>query len=174
MIPRPRHAASLAALAAAATLAACAGKAPQGNRQGTHPLADAPGDSAVASSEGPKAVTMPDGWIRSDAKIRIRLHNLDTLPLENVFVRWPSDSARFPAIPAKGYSEYRAVDTAYRYAYVQAQQGRITWVCQPTDYVRETPLAPGRYTYELSKAGVMAERAAGMLRLELLVDKEHP
>lgn len=114
------------------------------------------------------------GWTRTDDKIRIRLHNLDTLALENVFVQWPVDSARFPLLPARGYTEYVALEKAYRYAFIKAQAGAQTWICQPVDFVGENLLGPGRYTYEISRAGVMEENAMGFLRLEMREDKEQP
>lgn len=104
---------------------------------------------------------------RSDAKVHIRLHNLDSLPLENVFVQWPADSARFPSLSALGYTDYVVLEKAYRYAYIKAQGGGRTWICQPVDFVGETLLGPGRYTYEISRAGVMEESATGFLRLEM-------
>jgi hypothetical protein len=113
-------------------------------------------------------------WTRTDTKVRIRLHNLDSIALTDVHVRWPVDSARFDSLGAKAYTEYIAVDTAYSYAYIKAKAGKRVWICQPMDFVGETPLAPGRYTYEISPAAVLDEKSMGFLRLELLVDKEHP
>jgi hypothetical protein len=147
---------------------------------GCGPGAKARADGSAASGGKPgmdNKDSAPQGaWTRSDAKIRIRLHNLDTLPLENVFVQWPVDSARFPSLPARGYTDYVAVDKAYRYAYIKAQSGARTWICQPMDFVGETLLEPGRYTYEIARAAIMdsAGNGPGFLSLEMLTDKEHP
>jgi hypothetical protein len=111
------------------------------------------------------------------AKVRIRLRNLDSVALTDVRVRWPADSAHFDSIGAKAHTAYVAVDTAYGYAYIKAKAGKRAWICQPTDFVGETPLAPGYYTYAISPAAVLDEKdeaSMGFLRLDLLVDKEHP
>jgi hypothetical protein len=115
-------------------------------------------------------------WKRTEAKVRIRLHNLDSLLLKDVLVGFPSDSARFPLLPGKGYTDYVAVDSAYRYAYIRStSQDGLTWVCQPTDYVSERLLAPGRYTYEIARVGLVdSSLGRGFLRLQLVEDKEHP
>lgn len=112
-----------------------------------------------------------------DAKVRIRLHNLDSIALTDVHVHWPVDSARFDSLPSQAYTDYIAVDSAYRYAYVKAKAGKRVWICLPMDFVGETPLAPGRYTYDISPAAVADmkdEKSMGFLRMELSVDKEHP
>lgn len=47
------------------------------------------------------------------------------------------------------YSEYLEYEIAYRYAYIEIQSGAETYTLQPTDFVGETPLPLGLYTYEL-------------------------
>ncbi|MDQ3002267.1 MAG: hypothetical protein M3Y08_13525 [Fibrobacterota bacterium] len=148
-------------------LAACAGHknepAPKIGNAGTVSTAGSSGEAAEA-------------WTPTDSKIHIRLQNLsDSLTFTHVLIMFPGDSARIPSIGPKGYSEYLAVDSAYRYAFVEAKAGKQTYFCQPMDYVGEALLEPGRYTYALTPvANQDLTFKTGFLRLELLKDKEQP
>lgn len=67
-------------------------------------------------------------------------------------------------------SEYRSVELAYRYAYIEVHFGGEHGVIQPIDYVGETPLDEGRYTYRLTlnpEAGSELNR----IRLEFIRDQ---
>jgi hypothetical protein len=154
-------------LALCIALAACAG-----NKNEDVPKIGNAGNVSAAGSSGEAA----ESWVPADSKIRIRLQNLsDSLTLANVLVVFPRDSARIASIGPKAYSEYFAVDSAYRYAFVEAKAGKKTYFCQPMDYVGETLLEPGRYTYALTPvANQDPTLKAGFLRLELLKDKGHP
>lgn len=48
------------------------------------------------------------------------------------------------------YSAYFEYETAYTYGYIEIQSGEETFVLQPIDFVGETALPPGFYTYELN------------------------
>jgi hypothetical protein len=113
---------------------------------------------------------------RTGSKALIRLHNLsDSLPLTEVLVRFPADSARIAFIAPRAYSDYFAVDSAYRYAFIRARSGGRTYLCQPMDYTGESLLEPGRYTYELSQVRTRnTQDTLGFFLLELLHDKGHP
>ncbi len=56
----------------------------------------------------------------------------------------------FGSIPAKATSEYRLMPVAYRYAAVQAVIAGQSFTMQPEDYVGETPLGDGWFTYTLA------------------------
>lgn len=132
---------------------------------------------AAGASEPPaKDPIAAPAWVRTDSKVRIRLHNLsDSLPLTDVRVKFPSDSARIEFIGPGSYSPYFAVDSAYRYAFIQAVSGGRNWFCQPVDFTGETLLAPGRYTYDLSQVRNRDPDAAmGFFLVELIEDKGHP
>ncbi|MDB5106611.1 MAG: hypothetical protein JWP91_4300 [Fibrobacteres bacterium] len=155
------------AIGAALIVTACSGAGKSGKSASP---GDNGGSAAAAGAAG-------SSWKRTDAKVRIRLHNLDSLSLKGLFIRFPADSARFPVLAGRSYTDYIAVDSAYRYAYIHAVAGDgRAWICQPTDFVGESPLVPGRYTFELSRARLLDStgKAPGFLRLELLQDKEHP
>lgn len=48
------------------------------------------------------------------------------------------------------FSEYLVYETAYRYAFIQILSGEETFTLQPIDFVGETALPIGFYTYELN------------------------
>ncbi|MCM4173145.1 hypothetical protein DHD32_16815 [Arenibacter sp. TNZ] len=48
------------------------------------------------------------------------------------------------------YSGYLKYETAYEYAYINITVGEENYVSQPIDFVGETPLENGFYTYGLS------------------------
>ena len=47
------------------------------------------------------------------------------------------------------YSDYLEYETAYKYAYISLVAQDTTYTLQPVDFVGETPLPLGFYTYEL-------------------------
>jgi hypothetical protein len=153
-----------------AILAACSHSAPK-IEQVREPETAADTASSLIGSE-----TSPPAWTQTDAKVRIRLHNLsDSLPLTEVLVAFPGDSAQIGFIAPRGYSGYFAVDTAYRYAFIKAKSGGKEYFCQPADFTGETTLAPGRYTYELTQVRNRDKDAAvGFFLLELIEEDGHP
>ncbi|MGJ8658926.1 hypothetical protein [Cellulophaga fucicola] len=53
-------------------------------------------------------------------------------------------------IAPDAFSEYLEYETAYGYAYISIEADGQTYTLQPIDYVGETPLPLGFYTYELN------------------------
>ena len=80
----------------------------------------------------------------------IRLVNRSDVPLENVVVEFPSGTERFGTIPPRGATDYRQVERAYGYAYVEATIEGQPAVLQPIDYVGESLLGTGQFTYALT------------------------
>ena len=80
----------------------------------------------------------------------IRIANRSDRDFASVLVRFPSDDVHYGAVAAGRATEYRQVDQAYRYAYVEVRVGDDRIVLQPIDFVGETLLSPGRYTYVLT------------------------
>ncbi len=69
-------------------------------------------------------------------------------------------------LPAGAETRYREFGTAYRYNYVRLEVEGDEMILQPTDYVGETLLGPGRFTYEVS----VVDRAAGQLDIQAVED----
>lgn len=62
------------------------------------------------------------------------------------------------------YSPYLIYEEAYRYAYIEITSGEETFILQPIDFVGETPLPVGFYTYLLDVTDT------GEVVLEFVVD----
>lgn len=72
----------------------------------------------------------------------------------------------FGSLPAGAETRYRDFGTAFRYNYVRLEIEGDEMILQPVDYVGETPLGPGRFTYEVR----VIDRAAGQLEIEVVED----
>ena len=79
--------------------------------------------------------------------VNIRIKNKSSLVFDSVIV----GDAQEPHmnIAPDGYSDYLSYEEAYRYAYIEIASGEETFILQPIDFVGETPLPIGFYTYEL-------------------------
>ncbi len=83
----------------------------------------------------------------------IRIRNATSLRFDSVRVLFPKDSEQYGVLPAGGTSDYHEVKEAYSYAYVAAYSGGTKYILQPIDYVGESLLRAGRYTYALKLSG---------------------
>lgn len=79
--------------------------------------------------------------------VLIRIVNNSPFAFDEVEVNFSSQQETYGALAVGAQTQYRPVVQAYRYAYVRVRSGAKTVVQQPIDYVGETPLAPGRYSY---------------------------
>lgn len=90
---------------------------------------------------------------QAEQPLMIRIHNNSGRDFEHVTVRFPSQTEEYGPLAAGSSSPYHTVGEAYRYAYVKATSGENEFVLQPIDYVGESLLVPGDYTYVLELAG---------------------
>lgn len=79
--------------------------------------------------------------------VNIRIKNSSTLPFDSVQVGEAAEP--YTNLAPDEYSDYQEFETAYTYAFVQINSGEETYTLQPIDFVGETPLPLGFYTYEL-------------------------
>lgn len=80
--------------------------------------------------------------------VQIRIKNNSSILFEEVQVG--DQETLHMNIGPGDYSDYLSYETAYRYAYISVTSGEETYILQPIDYVGETALPPGLYTYELN------------------------
>jgi hypothetical protein len=80
--------------------------------------------------------------------VNIRVKNNNNFTYETV--QLADSETLLTDIAAGAYSEYLQFETAYRYAYIEVVAEGETYVLQPIDFVGETPLSLGFYTYELT------------------------
>ncbi|MDX1314432.1 MAG: hypothetical protein R3356_02930 [Eudoraea sp.] len=79
--------------------------------------------------------------------VNIRVKNASDLIFDSVQVG-ESDEP-ITALSPDDYSDYQEFETAYTYAFIQITSGEEVFTLQPIDFVGETPLPFGFYTYEL-------------------------
>ncbi|MDQ7991928.1 MAG: hypothetical protein AAGC63_02960, partial [Propionicimonas sp.] len=136
-----------------------------------------PGSVYVDSAGGPELVRDPSGGFFSlvadalpadvmeqvrQASVQIRVGNAGPSGLDAVEVTFPDNQVvDYGAVAAGEASDYHLVGLAYRYSLIVATADGEERRWQPIDFVGETPLAPGRYTYELSVDGADGIGGAG-------------
>jgi hypothetical protein len=81
--------------------------------------------------------------------VNIRLANTSNFDYKNIVINTTTGNVRFGDLNSGKSSEYKAFEMAYRYAYVELEINGNILKLQPFDYVGETPLENGKYTYEI-------------------------
>jgi hypothetical protein len=82
--------------------------------------------------------------------VEIRIANRSDRDFDRVDATFDPEKVEYGAVAKGATSEYRTVKQAYRYALVEVTAGGQTFRFHPIDFVGETPLEPGRYTYALT------------------------
>jgi hypothetical protein len=98
----------------------------------------------------------------SEDATEIRIRNVSAFDYDGLQVGVET----YGRLPAGAETRYREFGTAYHYNYVRLDVEGDEMILQPTDYVGETPLGPGRFTYEVS----VVDRAAGQLDIQAVED----
>lgn len=81
--------------------------------------------------------------------VYIRIANSSPIDFHSVFLSFPNDEYTFGTLESGRSSHYQKFEEAYRYGYIEVRTQRETYVLQPIDYVGETPLRSGKYTFRL-------------------------
>ncbi|MCA1801797.1 MAG: hypothetical protein LC662_05010 [Rhodothermaceae bacterium] len=81
--------------------------------------------------------------------VYLRIENAGEVDFLNVKVSFTGDLTSFGAVTAGETSEYRPFDVAYHYGYIEVETPESVYKKQPIDYVGESPLKRGNYTYSL-------------------------
>ncbi len=81
--------------------------------------------------------------------VNIRLSNVSGFDYENIVVIASGDEVDYGDLMAGETSDYKVFEKAYQYAYVELEIEGNTYTIQPIDYVGETPLENGAYTYQI-------------------------
>ncbi len=83
------------------------------------------------------------------SELMIRLSNVSQYDFENIVVNTTTGNVSFEDLMSGQKSEYKIFNKAYSYAFVELEINEITYSLIPIDYVGETPLENGKYTYQL-------------------------
>jgi major membrane immunogen (membrane-anchored lipoprotein) len=81
--------------------------------------------------------------------LNIRLSNVSQYDFKNIVVNTTTGNVNFENLNSGQKSEYKEFDKAYSYAFVELEIDEGTYTIQPIDYVGETLLDNGNYTYQL-------------------------
>lgn len=90
--------------------------------------------------------------------VLIRVRNSSQYRMEQIYVNTSGGANEYGTLRVSEDSEYKVFSKAYSYAYVRMVVNGKEVSVQPTDYVGETPLEPGKYTYVLDVTDVNAGR----------------
>lgn len=86
---------------------------------------------------------------KNQNELKIRLTNVSPYDYKNIIVNTSSGDVKFDDLKSGETSDYHSFKIAYSYAYVKLDIDGRTYVIQPMDYVGETPLEVGSYTYQI-------------------------
>jgi len=81
--------------------------------------------------------------------LKIRLSNVSHYKFQNIVVNTTTGNVNFEDLNSGQKSAYKEFEKAYRYAYVELEINGKKYTLQPIDYVGETLLANGKYTYKI-------------------------
>lgn len=87
---------------------------------------------------------------RSDDATRIRLRNSSDFELTNVTFMPGAAKVEFARIAPGAVTEYRMVESAYRYGMLDLLVGGVHRRLQPIDFVGESEIGDGDFTYVIT------------------------
>lgn len=82
-------------------------------------------------------------------EVNIRLSNVSQFNFQNIVVNTSTGNVDFENINSGQKTDYKIFQKAYRYAFIELLIDGETYTLQPIDYVGETPLKNGHYTYQI-------------------------
>ena len=84
------------------------------------------------------------------SEVNIRLSNVSPYTYQDIRVSTTGDEVSYGDLGSGEFTDYKSFEKAYRYGFVELQINGSTYTIQPIDYVGETPLENGYYTYQVS------------------------
>lgn len=104
----------------------------------------------------------------ASGKLNIRLANRSGYNFTNIVVDTSTGENSFDNLLPGQKSKYKTFERAYRYAFIEVDIAGKTYTIQPIDYVGESPLENGNYTYEISANN--SQNRYGKLSMTLVQD----
>lgn len=86
----------------------------------------------------------------NSSELKIRLSNVSQFDFQNIKVDASSGNVNYGSVKAGEKSAYIVFEAAYRYAFIELEIDGKTYTLQPIDYVGETLLEDGNYTYQIN------------------------
>jgi len=94
--------------------------------------------------------------------LSIRVRNAGPVAFDVATLGFRDQTVQYGRLAAGEATSYRSVRFAYSYAYVEVEAAGRRFTRVPIDYVGETPLARGSYTFEIAldlESGELTQRA---------------
>lgn len=90
--------------------------------------------------------------VKTNTEIELRVLNKTPAIIYNCIVNPGalSGSYNFGQVAVDSVSNYKIFDRGYSYGYLSLTLNNNTYALQPFDYVGETPLENGKYTYKIT------------------------
>ena len=105
---------------------------------------------------------------KNPSGLKIRLSNVSQYDFQNIVVNTTTGDVNFENLNSGQKTEYKVFEKAYRYAFVELEIDGKMYTLQPTDYVGETRLGNGKYTYQIEAND--SQDQYGKLSLALIKD----
>jgi hypothetical protein len=102
------------------------------------------------------------------SEVHLRLSNVSQFNYTNIVVNTSTGYVNFNDLNAQQSSVYKTFEKAYSYAFIELQIEGKTYTLQPIDYVGESLLKNGYYTYQIEANDPQEQYAT--LHLTLLED----
>ena len=83
-------------------------------------------------------------------EVLIRIENTSDFDFKNVIVNTSGGENNYGNLDSHQTSDYKIFELAYRYAFIELKIDEETYTIQPIDYVGETALNTGKYTYVIN------------------------
>jgi hypothetical protein len=80
-------------------------------------------------------------------EVHIRIQNAGKFEYSDVVVNTGGGVNQYGSIAPAQFSGYKVFDFAYPYAFIELSIDGATYTLQPIDYLGETKLSAGKYTY---------------------------
>ncbi len=113
-------------------------------------------------------ISCSSDYDNNTSELNIRLSNVSQFNFQNIVVNTSSGNTSFENISSQQMTNYKTFETAYRYAFVELEIDGETYTLQPIDYVGETPLENGNYTYQINAND--SQEQYGKLTLTLITE----
>ena len=81
--------------------------------------------------------------------VDLRIYNASEYDFKNIIVNPSDGEVDFGDLESGQESEYKKFKTVYSYAFMELDINGERYSFQPIDYVGETPLISGKYTYQV-------------------------
>ncbi len=79
----------------------------------------------------------------------LRIINEGDIDFQSIKVRFTGPEVQYGELAAGHISEYKLFDEVYHYSFIEVETETKTYRLVPVDFVGESPLKPGQYTYEM-------------------------